>query len=437
MKSLTIIILGGTGDLSKKKLLPAVNKLVERHVCDKINVIVTGRRDFSEKEYLEFIGVRLHEDIRLHYFRTDFTKQDSLKGLDGLLKNIEDNDCIGRIFYLATSPEFFKTISKQISKIHNVGFKRMMIEKPFGHDLESSKALDRSLQRYFDEDQIFRVDHYLGKETVQNILILRLANPFFARTWNSEFIDQIKITVSENFGVAERIDYYDNTGAIRDMIQNHLLQMAAFILIDNPVDSDPKNIAKEKANAIKKLEVKDISIGQYEGYDDELKSHDRKTSKTETFVKLSIFSRAKRWKNTKIILVTGKHLARKYADIELSYKKEPCILYFDINTYPNRLILNIQPVQDIDFHINTKTPGTNFEIKHTKLIFSHEKEFSSNTPESYEVIIEECINNDKTLFISNEELSAAWRFTDKIRDIASKMDPIIYKKGSDESDIKE
>jgi glucose-6-phosphate 1-dehydrogenase len=213
--------------------------------------------------------------------------------------------------------------------------------------------------------------------------------------------------------------------------------MAAFILIDNPVDSDPKNIAKEKANAIKKLEVKDISIGQYEGYDDELKSHDRKTSKTETFVKLSIFSRAKRWKNTKIILVTGKHLARKYADIELSYKKEPCILYCDINTYPNRLILNIQPVQDIDFHINTKTPGTNFEIKHTKLIFSHEKEFSSNTPESYEVIIEECINNDKTLFISNEELSAAWRFTDKIRDIASKMDPIIYKKGSDESDIKE
>lgn len=434
MKSFTIIILGGTGDLAKKKLLPAINTISKKDHFDKVNVVVIGRRDFNDEHYMEFAKIKqteLHSKIKISYFKSDFSKDDSLKALPEFLLGLEKG-CIGRIFYLATSPNFFGSISKQLSSFAKEDkiFNRIMIEKPFGHDLESSIELKDDLEKYFSEEQIYRVDHYLGKDTVQNILVLRLSNPFFERTWNSESIEKIEITVNEDIGVGDRLGYYEDTGLIRDMIQNHLLQIAAFILMEPPKSMESQHIHDAKVLAIEQLRFEKATIGQYEGYIDELSAVGKTDSNTETYAEVHLRSDSKRWHNTPIILRSGKNLDKRYALIEIFYRKEPCILYCDIDTFPNRLVLNIQPVQDIEFYMNTKIPKRDLEIKHIKLNFSSECEFSSNSSESYENILEECIIGDKTLFISSQEIEAAWKLVDNIREHIKDIKPLIYKKGS-------
>jgi len=435
MKSITILILGGTGDLTRKKLLPAINVIAKKGIIGGINVVAIGRRDFSAEDYHAFAKIselNLSKHIIISYFKADFAQKDSLAGLPAFLKRIEKN-CIGRIFYLATSPVFFRDIASQLSKYttNEKIFNRIMIEKPFGHDLKSSQELNKVLVGYFPESQIYRVDHYLGKETVQNILILRFSNPFFEQTWNTKFIEKIVITVSEDGGVGERLGYYDNAGAIRDMIQNHLMQMASFILMYAPASIDASHIHAAKVSAINHLRFdKEIIIGQYEGYHDELRSIGKEPSNTETFVELILHSTMQRWKNTAIILNTGKHLDRRHATIELFYRKEPCVIYCSPNTAPNKLVLNVQPIQDIEFYMNTKMPKHDPEIKQVKLNFCTEREFQSNSPESYETILEECINGNKALFISNSEIEAAWRVIDEIHAHIKGRTPLIYKRGS-------
>ncbi len=430
MKNITIVILGGTGDLAKKKLLPAILALTQRKVIDRVQVIATGRRPLDAKAYAEIVGFEANAHITLHYLQADFTQKKSLTDLGPLLAQIEDADTVGRLFYLAISPSYFKDVAKKISHCctDTAVFNRIMIEKPFGYDLKSSQQLNKSLTKYFDEKDIFRVDHYLGKETVQNILALRLANPFFERTWNSAFIDSIKIIVSENMGVGDRIEYYDNSGAVRDMIQNHLLQMLSLVIMDAPQSITPEDVHEKKRNALKALSLAKISVGQYAGYLDEIQKYGKTHSDTETLVKLELASKSKRWKGTKIILMTGKNLAERYALIEINYKKEPCTIYCDIKTNPNRLVLHVQPTQDITFHMNTLVPASNMDIAHVNMNFCKECAFSANSPESYEIILEECIKGQKTLFITEPELASAWKLVDTIRTQMPK--PIIYAKGS-------
>jgi len=439
MDSITLVVLGGTGDLTRKKLLPAMKGVAEGNPKRHINFVAVGRRPFDTDEYIRFsklYELKLPENIRISYFRSDFSQENSLKGLHDFLKGIEKN-CIGRIFYLATAPEFFKDIARQLSGCCNDKkvFNRIMIEKPFGHDMASSKELDEALTGYFSEEQIYRVDHYLGKETVQNILVLRLSNPFIERTWNSDFIEKIIVSVEEDIGVGDRLGYYNDAGAIRDMVQNHLMQMASFILMDEPQSTEAEDIHEAKVAAIKQLEFNsEIIIGQYEDYEEELKAAKKEHSNTETFVELKLHSKAPRWKDTELILRTGKHLKNKHAKIELIYRKEPCNIYCDINTYPNKLVLNVQPHQDIEFMMNTKVPES-MDIKHVKLNFSAESEFLSNRPESYEILLEECIAGNKTLFISNKEIEAAWKIIDDIREYIKDVKPIIYKKGTEAEKI--
>jgi glucose-6-phosphate 1-dehydrogenase len=435
MRTVTIVILGGTGDLTKKKLLPAINSIVKRKIIDRIDVVSVGRRDYTPQEYAEHVNaINLGLDINvvIHYFKADFGVKNSLKGLPALLGNIETPGCIGRLFYLATSPEHFKPITEQLSKCCQDPnrFNRIMIEKPFGYDLKSSNKLNKSLAKHFKEEQIFRVDHYLGKETVQNILVLRLSNPFFERTWNSDFIEKIAIIVNEDVGVGDRIGYYDSAGAVKDMIQNHLMQMAAFILMDAPKSTAPEHIHEEKTAAIGHLRHTSIALGQYEGYLDELPASKLKTSRTETFADIQLESTSKRWKGAKISLRTGKMLHERRAKIEIYYKKEPCTLFCDISTHPNMLVLNVQPTQDIDFFMNTKVPDTDMDITNIKMNFCRDCEFTSNSPESYEVIIEKSIKCDKTLFIGKPELDASWKLIDKIKQETVGVVPELYKKGS-------
>jgi glucose-6-phosphate 1-dehydrogenase len=434
MASLTIVILGGTGDLAKKKLLPAILALTKKKVVDVVHVVAIGRRPLDLHEYEELMGLKSSPEIVLHYFQADFEQKKSLADLSNFLASFEDDSCMGRLFYLAISPKYFGDVAKELSSccVKKSLFNRILIEKPFGYDLESFQKLDKSLIKHFREESIFRVDHYLGKETVQNLLMLRLSNPFFERTWNAEFIDEIRVLVSEEAGVGNRIAYYDSAGAIRDMIQNHLLQVLSFVLMDAPQSVDATVIHEKKIRALKSLSSDVVAIGQYDGYMKELEKNNLPSSNTETFVKLGLKSSMSRWKNTKITLVTGKHLAERYARIEILYRKDPCLVYCDLTTRPNTLVINIQPRQDVEFHMNMFAPEKK-GVMPVQLLCSEKCTFNSNSPESYEVILEESIHGNKTLFVSSKELAASWSLVDDI--LLRKGKPLNYKKGEKIEDV--
>jgi glucose-6-phosphate 1-dehydrogenase len=400
-------------------------------------LVGVGRRNFSDKDYREILENKnflFTKNVEVKYYQAGFTEKDSLKDLHLFLDKTEKNESNSRIFYLATSHVFFENILKQISKccVHKNGNPtKIMIEKPFGEDLKSFEKLNKIIKKQFFEEQIYRIDHYLAKETVENILVLRMSNPFLERTWNSEFIEKISIIVDEEKGIGRRIEYYDKTGAIRDMVQNHLLQILSFILMKPPKTTNPKDIHSEKAKAIKKVYFTGKAIlGQYEGYKEEAKKIGNPDSKTETYAEINLKTKDSSWKNTDILLRTGKQLKKKEAKIEIIYKKEPCLLYCNIDTNPNKLVLNIQPEQDVELCINTKTPGTEFEVSHETLSFSPTKKFDSNTPQNYELLLWECIKGDKTLFISETELREAWKTVDDIRNKVKNNKIIAYKKGS-------
>ena len=228
-KAFDLIIFGGTGDLTKSKLISALNELVKKDNLT-FNVIGIGRRELDDSTYKSFLletNPNIDEKIIIKYFKADFEKRESLNGLDSVINSVENETCKGRIYYLATSYHFFEYIAENLavhSSPHKTGFTRIMVEKPFGHDLKSSNKINNALLKHFDEEQIFRVDHYLAKQTIDNILLVRLSNPFFESTWNSQFIEKIKVVVKEDKGVGNRLGYYDKSGAVKDMIQNHLLQ---------------------------------------------------------------------------------------------------------------------------------------------------------------------------------------------------------------------
>jgi len=436
MDSYTIIIFGGTGDLTKSKLISALNELVKKDNLT-FNVIGIGRRELDDSTYKSFLletNPNIDEKIIIKYFKADFEKRESLNGLDSVINSVENETCKGRIYYLATSYHFFEYIAENLavhSSPHKTGFTRIMVEKPFGHDLKSSNKINNALLKHFDEEQIFRVDHYLAKQTIDNILLVRLSNPFFESTWNSQFIEKIKVVVKEDKGVGNRLGYYDKSGAVKDMIQNHLLQTAAFVLMEPPDSLEIKDLKKRKIEAINKLEFKgEILTGQYAGYRDEAASLNNPNSTTETFAEVKLISGSKRWKGTEIILRTGKMLKKREAYIEIDYKKEPCMMYCNLTTAPNRLIMHIQPLQNIEFTMNTTMPGEESNIKPVKMTFSPTTEFKSDSAKSYALIIKECIKGSKKMFICKNELEATWKLTDKITKQIKNVLPEEYEKNS-------
>lgn len=436
MRTITFIVFGGTGDLMRRKLAHAIANIAKQSKEIKYNIIGVGRTEFNDKTYKEFLlksdrNVSFGKNVELKYYQGDVTKKESMKGLEKTIESSEENP-LGRIFYLATSQHFFEDISKIIRRFKkNAGFTRIMIEKPFGHSLSSFRKLNNTLSKYFDEEQIYRVDHYLAKETVENILLIRFSNPLFENTWNSKFVDKIKIIISEDTGVEKRMEYYDAAGAIRDMVQNHILQVLLFILMDAPKVLDTKNILEKKHDAIKNIYFSgEVIRGQYEGYKEEAKKI-RQDSETETYVQVELMSKSKRWKGTKIILATGKNLKEKDAHITLEYKKEPCILYCSFNTAPNKLIFRIQPSTNVEFTMNAKKPGAEPSLEKVRMMFNPATHFKANTVNAYETILAECIKGDKRLFICSNILQESWKITDKIIRAAKTKPLIIYKKGSE------
>jgi len=437
------IIFGGTGDLTKRKLAPAIYNLIQKGLLhEKSYIVGIGRSKLTAEDYKQSLEAylpigydeKIWEKLRVYYEKGDVRDDEFFKRIEKILEKIEGGS-FNRVYYLAVSYELMPIITNQLNKYcacHNDRyFRRLVFEKPFGNNYKTSLKLNLEIHNGFPEEQVYRIDHYLGKETVENILSLRFANPLFESVWNNKFIEHIRIVVEEDIGVGNRINFYDQTGAIRDMLQSHLLQVASLILMNNPLDDRAESIHNEKIKVLKKLRVKskdDVVIGQYESYSKEAKASGIAQTKTETYAEVKLTCDNPRWRGTSIILRTGKNLKSKVGYIEIAFKKTPCENYcrrYNIET--NKMIINIQPNQNIKFSFNHINPHDKKSFKHVDMNFSREKHFGPNSIEAYEKLLNDCLKGDKTLFTRFDELQESWRVTDELRKISKSKKLYIYK----------
>lgn len=453
-KKLTIVIFGGTGDLMKRKLAPALASLLNEKIISQDSTIIgIARGDLNDENYKNLlIEITKNQDdkekikqFNIKFFRADASNPESLAKLSSFISSIEPAESRDRIFYLSTSFNLFPLIVEQLKaqNLHeqkNNKFSRIIFEKPFGFNLESSDTLEKAIHQVFSEDQIFRIDHYLAKDTVQNINILKYTNPIFNNLLRKELIESISLTVDEDIGVGNRIGYYNEVGAIKDMIQNHLLQVLSLILMENPSELKAEKIHDEKINVLENLKVlspENHLLGQYESYKKEVISKGIKESQTETFARIALESTSERWKGTKLILRTGKMLRRKFGQIIVNFYPSSDIIK---NSFPiianNCLIIDIYPKQDIKLILNTRRPGTQNAIEKISLDFCHESYFGPNTSDEYKTLLADVISGDKTLFTRSDELRESWKIIEKIEQIKSKIPFIIYRDGSDPEEIK-
>ncbi|MBU0614599.1 MAG: glucose-6-phosphate dehydrogenase (NADP(+)) [Nanoarchaeota archaeon] len=401
---MTFVILGATGDLAARKLYPALSMLDSK-------VIGISRRDYSNAQFRAF--VKKNSDVKpeflnkLTYFKADLRDKGFLK----CLPIIKDP-----IFYLAVSYEFIPAIIEELKRYTNA---KIVLEKPFGYDLKSSESLDKSIQKVFPEKGIYRIDHYLGKETVQNLLGLRFSNPVFEAVWNNKFISHIHIISEEQLGVENRLEYYDKAGAIKDMVQSHLLQVASLVLMDSPKTLDPKDVHDMKVKVLRSLKPVAAITGQYKGYKEQLRKAGIRSTQTETYAEVKLKCTAPRWKGTPIIVKTGKKLRKKQAYIEIEFKKSICKLYCNPFIRPNRLIFHIQPSQDVNFQMNTLNGK---KVEPIEMQFCHSCAFGSNSVEAYYKLLSDVIKGDMTLFPRSDEIRYAWRIADSIK----RKKPIVY-----------
>jgi glucose-6-phosphate 1-dehydrogenase len=376
----------------------------------------------------------------ISYSQGDLTAAAAYQALEKQLTDF-GNELLRRnlLFYLATSPSQFGAVVEQLrragllQKNGGEGWQRVVVEKPFGHDLESARQLNRELIRYVHEQQIFRIDHYLGKETVQNILMFRFSNAVFERLWHRESIDHFQITVSEKLGVGQRGGYYEEAGALRDMVQNHLLQVLSLVAMEPPVTLEAESIRDEKVKllkSIRRLNPEDIARqvvrGQYAAgaVDGETRPAYRQESKVkpdsnvETYVALKLFIDNWRWSGVPFYLRTGKNLPLSTSEVRVQFRPTPHVLFAaqcGQRLDPNALTLHLQPNEGISLRFNGKVPGTSVAVRPVRMHFSYDAEFGAYTPEAYERLLLEAMAGDATLFIRRDEVETAWQIVDEIR----------------------
>ncbi|KYC95143.1 glucose-6-phosphate dehydrogenase [Heyndrickxia sporothermodurans] len=445
-----IMIFGATGDLAKRKLYPSLYHLYKKgKLADHFAVIGTARRPWSHEEFRENIKDSIHsfvgadeqiDDFSSHFYYQphDVTDSDSYIQLKTLAEELDTKYSLqgNRIFYLAMAPEFFGTIADHLKAdglTDTTGFKRLVIEKPFGHDLESAEQLNAQIRQSFPEEEIYRIDHYLGKAMVQNIEVIRFANAFFEPLWNNRYISNIQITSSEKLGVEERARYYETSGALRDMVQNHMLQMLALLAMEPPIRLTTDEIRSEKVKVFRALrpiegnEVNEYFVrGQYGpgtidknevvGYRDEMNVDP--DSQTETFVAGKLMIDNFRWAGVPFYIRTGKRMTTKSTKIVIQFKDIPMNLYNNNEQLqPNLLVIHIQPDEGITLHLNAKKSGQNMQTNPVKLNFSNEGSNGINTPEAYEKLLYDCLHGDATNFTHWDEVALSWKFVDKISEV--------------------
>ncbi len=432
---LVFIIFGATGDLTKRKLIPGIYNLLNHNGIKKFHIIGAAKDPMnkdklidSSKKFIKTKKPKLLSKLKktTGYLQLDFNKSEFTK-LKSELERLEKKGFQNKIFYFATGSNNFEIISEKLKKSgilkNKSGWSRVVFEKPFGSDLKSSDKLNKCLQKIFDEKQIYRIDHYLGKELVENISIVRFSNAMLEPIWNNKHIENIQIILDEDFGIKERGPFYDTYGAIKDVIQNHMLQLLALITMEMPDSFSGDSVRSKKAKLLQNVKIKKTITGQYDGYTRE-KGIARK-SKTETFAAMSLEINNKRWKGVPIYFRAGKYLDKKETKIIIRFKKIKCLFENTCPTKGNELEIRIFPNEGISLELNTKTPG---ESKSTpiKMDFCHSCVFGPNTPEGYENLFKDIIKGDQSTFIREDELRNSWKIIDKVK--RGKLHK--YKKGS-------
>jgi glucose-6-phosphate 1-dehydrogenase len=442
-----MVIFGASGDLTKRKLFPALYSLAYRQLLpEKFGVVGVARTEESDEEFRERMKAAVQEfgrdDFRedvwqgvadgMHYVAGTADDGDNVfDHIDDALTQLDRDRGTGgnRVYYLAVPPSAFQTIVEGIGKHRSTdGWTRLIVEKPFGHDLESAQELNTLLHEHFDETEIFRIDHYLGKETVQNMLALRFANGIFEPIWNRQFIDHIQVTVAETLGIEGRADYYEHAGAIRDIFQNHLLQLIALTAMEPPIDFTADSIRNEKVKVLKAIHTpgpKHVVRGQYgRGYIEgqEVPSYREEdgvdpSSMTETFVAAKLFVDNWRWADTPIYVRAGKRLARRETTIAIHFKRAPHPPFEEAaaeGLRPNVLLIHIQPDEGVSLAIGAKVPGQGLQIRTVHMDFLYGGAFRTDLPEAYERLLVDCMRGDASLFTREDEVIEQWQLVDAI-----------------------
>jgi glucose-6-phosphate 1-dehydrogenase len=467
----TLVIFGASGDLAKRKLLPAIYNLAhEGALPERFNLIGCARSEWSDDEFRDIandaikrFSRRRPDDTvlssllsRMRYVAGNFDDAALFSKIAGIAE-AEDEDAgliFNRIFYLAVAPQFFETIAEQLGRAgmnhRDDAETRIVVEKPFGHDLASALALNKALLSVFDERQIYRIDHYLGKETVQNTLVLRFANGIFEPVWNRSFVDNVQITAAEDVALEGRAGYYDRAGALRDLIQNHLLQLLMLTSMEPPVSFSADEIRDEKVKVLHAIrppavdEVPQVAVrAQYSsghaggkdvpGYLEEEGVADN--SVTETFAAVRLEVDNWRWAGVPFYIRTGKALARKVTEIVITLRPVPHLALKQegsLGVHPNQLVLAMQPNEGVSMSLMAKIPGARMRVRPVNMEFLYGTSFLSQSPEAYERLILDTMRGDPTLFARDDEVEAAWRIVDPILEAWSNDTKPIpqYKAGS-------
>ncbi|MDQ3099024.1 MAG: glucose-6-phosphate dehydrogenase [bacterium] len=454
--SFIMVIYGATGDLTKRKLIPALFALYKMHLLPReFTILAFARREYDSLSFAqtlkEFIANESKEwdafSSHIKYVRGNFDSVESFKHLKEAIRQYESEmgECLSKLYYMATSPDVLPEIIDHIGEVGlHIGcgeegkWTRIIIEKPFGQDLDSAIALNTHLKKFFIEEQIYRIDHYLGKETVQNILATRFTNIMLGPVWNKEYIQSIEVIASEELGVEGRGGYYDTAGALRDMVQSHLLQLLALTTMDEPEQYDA-NAIRDKKNEIlealrpitKETVVSNTSRGQYAGYTQEEKV--RSDSKTETFVQLKTFIDLPQWQDVPMIIRTGKKLNGRYSEIRIKFKHAEAKVFSNLfcELRSNVLVIRVQPNEGINLKMLIKEPGFGMKLQDVFLNYEYTETYQ-NLPDAYERLLMDSLLGDQSLFTRTDEIESSWRFVTNILKLWSETEvPLhIYEAGT-------
>ena len=454
----SVILFGASGDLAKRKVIPAMYDLAQHNsLGERYAIVGFARTPMTDESFRATIGeaAKTISEVgpiepakwdafssNLYYSAGEYRDQNSYAQLAKRLAEIDAEKKLGgnRLFYLSTPPEVYPDIVEQLGRAglarpaNPNSWVRIVIEKPFGRDLASAKELNKIVLNVFEEKQVYRIDHYLGKDTVQNLLVLRFGNGIFEPLWNRNYVDHVQITAAETLGVERRGGFYETTGALRDMIQSHVLQLTSLVAVEPPASFDATAVRNEKLKILQSIRPYNLEMvaqsvvrGQYApgsadgqklaGYRDEPGVNPN--SRTETFVAMRVLIDNWRWAGVPFYLRTGKRLAKRTTEIMIQFRCAPHIVFREREVEPNRLVLNIQPDEGISVSFGAKRPGTEMSIGNVTMNFSYREAFGGASRSAYATLLNDCLRGDPTLFDRGDSVEAAWSLVDPILDVWS------------------